>query len=633
MRTITACNLDCSDGCSLIVNAGRSGKIKIRGNPDHPITQGFTCAKIHRYPGMLLGPNRLTNPMLHQDGGWQVISWDYALDLCAEKIQASRADPQTILHVQGGGAKGILGRVSEMFFSLLGASSTHGGLCDTAGETANLLDFGALDMNDIRDLADAKWIVNWGRDLPRASVHQTAMIKKARKSGARLLTISPGGDMCSGLNDQTIRINPGCDRFLAAAAVCLLLERGRISPKAAGRTANWAEFAALIQENSLDDLVKAAGASRRDAELLAQWYGRGEPVASLIGWGLQRHPYGTQNVRYINALALLSGQIGIKGGGSYFGISSARNFNTSWVAAGQTPRTFSMPRIGEEMLRADPPVEFMWINGGNPVNQAPDSIRTAEAVAKVPFVVAVDGFMNDTAERADLVLPCALNLEREELVGCFSHNFINYARPAWPPPGESRTDHDILTELGKRLDPPIEIPGLDELIQTCLDSPFLDVNLSELKQKGFAQAKRPWLAFEGLKFAHEDGRYHLPTKLSAEPEAPEGYPLRLLSLIRKDALHSQMAPDEHQDPPPVWLAPDSRAWRQVDTSHDVYLASPLGRIKVEPREMEGLHPDSVVYRRDDWMSLGGGVNQIIAAVLTDEGEGAAYYAQYVRLEN
>jgi hypothetical protein len=49
--------------------------------------------------------------------------------------------------------------------------------------------------------------------------------------------------------------------------------------------------------------------------------------------------------------------------------------------------------------------------------------------------------------------------------------------------------------------------------------------------------------------------------------------------------------------------------------------------------LPGLHPDAVIYRRGDWISRGGGVNQLIAAGLTDVGSGAAYYDQHVRLEN
>ena len=63
------------------------------------------------------------------------------------------------------------------------------------------------------------------------------------------------------------------------------------------------------------------------------------------------------------------------------------------------------------------------------------------------------------------------------------------------------------------------------------------------------------------------------------------------------------------------------------------MVSPLGRLKVRVKYLQGLHPEVVIYRRGDWMKFGGGANQLIAAELTDLGDGAAYYSQYVRLEN
>jgi hypothetical protein len=71
----------------------------------------------------------------------------------------------------------------------------------------------------------------------------------------------------------------------------------------------------------------------------------------------------------------------------------------------------------------------------------------------------------------------------------------------------------------------------------------------------------------------------------------------------------------------------------IDPNKEVYVVSPLGRLKVTLEIVSGLHPAVVLYRRGGWMSRGGGVNQLIAAGLTDIGSGAPFYDQYVRLEN
>jgi anaerobic selenocysteine-containing dehydrogenase len=233
---------------------------------------------------------------------------------------------------------------------------------------------------------------------------------------------------------------------------------------------------------------------------------------------------------------------------------------------------------------------------------------------------------------ADLILPCTLNLEQENLNPSYFHDFINHARPAFSPPAGARSDHWILTQVGQRLTPAINLASMEELIAASLPS-ATGVGLEELRRTGYVQIKRPAVSFEGLRFAHPDERYRFPEELHPDPAAPGGYPLRLLNLIRAEATHSQILPEDHIHPPKVYLSADNPVWNSLKSSQPVFMVSPLGRLEVLLMELPGLHADVVAYRRGDWLRLGGGANQLIADVATDHGSGAAYYAQYVRLEN
>jgi anaerobic selenocysteine-containing dehydrogenase len=636
MDRVTACTLDCPDACSLLVSGTDPEALRIRGNPEHPVTAGFTCARIRRLGRRLTHPQRITTPLLRVGGGWQAIRWDEALDLCADKIQSFRAEAASILHIHGFGDKGVLSLASPYVFARLGASGITGSLCDEAGIAASIADFGSLETNDILDLAKARRIVNWGKDLGRSSIHVAGLIRRAQRHGAKVLTISPGGDGNRHFTDSFIRIRPGTDRFLAAAVIRLLLDRGKIRESILERTRNWPQFSRVVTGRSLADLMAAGGVGQMDVEELYSWYGAEEPVATLIGWGLQRHRYGGENVRFINALALLSGNIGRPGTGSYFNIASMRNFNRSWLAEGigGERRALLLPRIGEEILRTqEPPVRMIWVSGCNVVNQAPDSRGVARGFAATEFKVVVDAFMNDTASMADLVLPCSLMLEKEDVVGSFLHNYVNYARKVVEPPGQARSDFGILSELGRRLDPPILLPTAEEFLRKTLDSPHLGISLDEIRRLGFVRAKRPEIAYCDLRFDHPDGRYRLPTDLHQEPQPPPGYPFRLLTLVRRESIHSQILPEEHDTPPRVWIGADNPAATDLDLGRDVFLVSPLGRLKVKVECARDLHPQVVLYRRGDWMSLGGGANQLVAAEITDMGDCAAFYSQHVRLEN
>jgi anaerobic selenocysteine-containing dehydrogenase len=409
-----------------------------------------------------------------------------------------------------------------------------------------------------------------------------------------------------------------------------------IPDEVAARCRHPEKFRELIRSRSLEELLAACEVSAADAEPLFNLYASVKPLATFIGAGLQRYRYGGENVRFINALALVSGNVGRCGGGVYFHLHSYRNLDLSWIkgAGHKGRRAFPIATIGRDILAAEnPPIRMIWVNGTNVVNQAPGALETARAFDAVEFRVVVDAFMNDTAARADLVLPCTLMLEQEDIVGSFLHEYVQYVAPVFAPPPEARTDLWIVSELGKRLNPPVTMPAPEDCLRAALTSPHLDATLEELKAKRFVRSKRPRIAYEGLRFDHGDGKYRFPGQLHDEPPAPSGYPLRLLTLVRRTAIHSQILPEDQQPLPTVWVAPESPVLSSLDAAEKAVLVSPLGRLPVNIRLMPGLHPGTVIYRRGDWMSRGGGANQLIAAGMTDLGGGAPFYDQYVRLEN
>ncbi len=490
-KTLSACTLDCQDTCSTIVQRGfKNGKetITIKGNPDHPFTRGLICRKGRNALRRLKSPERITTPLFKQNGLFHPISWDAALDLTAKKIKALRPTPSAMLHVRHYGYRGVLSNGSKYLFNVLGASTTCGALCDDAGCTAYMEDFGALEMNDPTELLHADHIINWGKDLSRSSIHLMDLIKQARHRGCCITTISPGGDGNKKISDRMIRVRPGRDRFLAAAIIKVILERDLEDASAVSHVQNFHSFREMVTAPSLSALLKACDCSTDDLEYLVEALtarktdcnaGKKETphafetdadtllhhngkedlntadraaVAILMGWGIQRYRFGGETVRYLNALSFLTGHVGQSGGGTYFNISSGRNLNSDWVsAAGSPARALLLPRIGKEILHADPPIEFLLADGSNFVNQAPDAATTIKAMEAIPFKVVIDAFMTDTASRADLILPCALDYEREEIVGSCLHNYVNYAAPLFAPSGAARCDFDIMADLASRL--------------------------------------------------------------------------------------------------------------------------------------------------------------------------------------
>ncbi|MCF8037769.1 MAG: molybdopterin-dependent oxidoreductase [Desulfohalobiaceae bacterium] len=627
---LTACTKDCPDACSLIVTESDKG-FSIKGNPEHPITLGLTCGKIQNHLRRLQSKNRITAPLLKKEGSWQEISWDQALDFCAKKIKpVLDRDPSRLLHIHDGGARGVTKETAAWFFRKLGCSVTHGSLCDATGIQASLKDFGALKHNDIRDLGQADWIVNWGREVTSSSIHLAAILQKARKNGTRVLSICPGGRAFRSFSDRIMTIPPGRDRFLALAVLKLLQDSGQLDSKQQKQCNGLPEHQAVLDQHSLTELQDLTGINEEDIRFLADIYAK-RPVASLLGWGLQRHLFGGENVRWINALAWQSGNVGIKGAGIYFNMSSNSLLDYSWLGP-TTNRSLSLPAIGSEIKTADPGIELAWIARSNVVNQAPDSRRLAEVFTGIDCLVVVDAFMTDTAACADLILPPSLMWEEEDLVGSCLHYGLQYAARAVSPPPGVRSDLGMVKELNDRLGGPAHLPSRQRCLENCLRPYSQDITLQKLKTDGFAWIEENPVVFqEGTD--HPDGRFQLITHISPEPEPDPDYPLRLLSLINKNFIHSQVLPAEHVLPPRVECHPRAPGVPELDLNQKIFLVSPLGRLEVDLVFDHSLETGTIVYRRGDWMRLGGGVNQLIKARLTDLGVGAAYYQQQVRLEN
>ncbi len=635
MKAITVCTMDCPDACSLVATSEPDGSLRIRGNPEHPFTKGIVCGKIKKHVERLKNPARIAHPMLKKDGAWERISWEEALDLCAEKIDRLRKTPESILHIHGEGAKGVVKQVGKLFFNLLGATRLKGSLCDAAGIVAYYKDFGSRKNHDLADLLDSRKIAIWGKDLSRSSIHTADMVKSAKKRGASVLSISPEGGQNRLFSDHGIVLRPGTDRLLAAAAIRRLLQRRGAAPCVVSASANWDKFRRLIEKQSVSRLLSECDVSEKDLETLCDYYSDDAPCATLVGAGIQRYEFGGENVRFVNALAMVSGNIGRPGGGSYFHLNSLGNFDTGWTRPDDAPpqRVFREPLVGKEILAADPPVKMVWVNGSNIVNQAPDIETMRKAFERIEFKVVADAFMTDTAQLADLFLPCTLMLEQDDVVGSYVHHFVHLADAVATPPGLARDDHWIFSRVAERLSPPIRLPDKPTCIRKSLESGISNLSLDELRRRRFIMVERERIPYQGLVFDHRDGKYRFPRSLHPEPSPPPGYPLRLLSLVRRNAIHSQIPPENQSSPPLVRVSPETLRFLNIDPERKVYLVSPLGRMEVRIETKAGLYPGALVYRRGDWYCQGGGVNRLVEAFATDMGSGAAFYRQYVRLEN
>ena len=137
-----ACPHDCPDTCAMLVTVEDGRATRVAGDPDHPFTQGFLCAKVNRYLERTYHRDRLLHPMRRVGpkgmGIFERISWDDALAEITERLRAIAQSPegaQAILPYSYAGTMGLVqgSSVDRRFFHLLGASKLDRTICSMAG--------------------------------------------------------------------------------------------------------------------------------------------------------------------------------------------------------------------------------------------------------------------------------------------------------------------------------------------------------------------------------------------------------------------------------------------------------------------------------------------------------------------
>ncbi len=227
----STCALDCPDACSVLVTVEDGRATKLRGNPDHPVTRGFLCAKVARYLEREYSPSRLLYPQRRTgakgEGRFVRISWDEALDEIASRLTAIAREhgPESILPYSYAGTMGLLqgGSMDRRFFHKLGASRLDRTICSTAGMVATARVLGTRYGTEPEQFAHSKLIIAWGANILGTSVHLWPFIVEARRKGARFITIDPVKNRTGKLSDRHYFIQPGTDLALALGMMHVII--------------------------------------------------------------------------------------------------------------------------------------------------------------------------------------------------------------------------------------------------------------------------------------------------------------------------------------------------------------------------------------------------------------------------
>jgi anaerobic selenocysteine-containing dehydrogenase len=636
----TTCSRDCPDSCGIVVTVEDGRITKHKGDPRHGVTRGFLCSRGNDYLKRFYDPNRLLYPLQRTATGWQRLSWDEALDLIATKLQYYRANfgPRSVLVVNYSGINTWIPKVMRSLFwsHFGGATFSSGGLSVEACEAAQDLDFGGDCTHEPEDLVNSRAFVVWGKNIAVTRQHWMPFVNEAKKNGAPLYVIDPVRNATAQRADRFYQIRPGSDGLLALGVARLLLERQAIDRAfIADHTVGFEAYRRLVFSHSLDEVAEATDLTVEQIGEIADLYASRKPLATMIGLGPSYWTNGGAAVRLIDALAAISGNVGVSGGGANTDKAGAPGLNLSLleVASESETREILLPRLGEDILSAtDPPIKMGWIAGANPAGTAPDTNRVREGLESLEFLVVVEQFMSATAELADLVLPCTTYLEMDDLVVAYGHNWLGLTNQVVPPQGEAKTDAEILQLLAEKLGFGEVLSGKPEEWLRRLLEPLAEAGLT-LEKLCEGPVLNPMvdpIPFADHNFRTPSGKFEFVGAFSPTRLLPDGR-LSLMATKTLRMVNTQILPEDLPDEPIARVHPETLTQLGLRDGEKAWLASEAGQMPVKLAADETVRRDVVLLNPALWKGELSGVNQLREAWLTDIGNGAAMHETVVTL--
>lgn len=392
MNKSTACPLDCFDACEIEY---RGGKLKGKSSG---YTQGFLCPHINHYSDY----ERITTPRYKG----KEISMEEALNKLRELLDENYKSET--LYYRGSGNFGLMQEVSDHFFASVGATLTTGSLCDGAGEAGIIEGRGSNKNMPMSEIAKSEVVVFWGRNPHTTSSHLLPLIKDKT-----IIVIDPVQTKIAKMADIHLQIKPHTDLYLAMLLTRFLHINGSCDDEYLEKYASEAEeFYELTQTIRIKSMLENIGITLGQVgDILAHI--EDKKVAFVCGVGIQKYRDGADVLRAIDAIAVTLGLFGKEGSGvAYLGDSKEGIVSPFMTKA---------KRVSKVNTEFDT-FKTVFIQGANPLEQMPDSLRVQNAIAHTQNVIYFGLYENATSRRADLVIPAKTFLEKNDIRTSYSHN-------------------------------------------------------------------------------------------------------------------------------------------------------------------------------------------------------------------
>lgn len=433
----TTCVL-CSHNCGMRVDVKDNTIVAVRSDKSSPSTRGYSCNKGYAIPHYVHHKQRVETPLKRRpDGSFEEISWDQAISEIADKLNhirhhyAPRAIGLAGIGGQGNHANAfgatpfMYGIGSPTFFNALAQEKTQHALVDRR------LFRGTPDlyMPGDEEFAEFALIIGTNPMISNRGVNATETLKAMIQDDNRqMVVVDPRVSDTARRADRHLRIKPGQDFYLLTAMAAIIVQEGLANEEfLRDKTRGYKQVKALLQSVDIDDMTKRCELERADIELTAREYANASRACISYDLGIEQCPNSTLASYLIRVLALLTGNVGQRGGNPFVQLFGPKQpFVSSWAKALESGieaipmflpmASFSPNLIPEEILSAHPDrIRALIVDGANPLVSYADTSRFREAFEKLDLLVVIEPAMTETARAADYVLPTPTGYEKWEM--------------------------------------------------------------------------------------------------------------------------------------------------------------------------------------------------------------------------
>jgi anaerobic selenocysteine-containing dehydrogenase len=509
-----ACPHDCPDACGVLITIEDGRAAKIQGDPEHPVTRGFLCAKVAKYLDRVYSPERVLYPMrrvgpkgpvgaanvvtgdpARPSGAklrsFQRISWDEALDEITHRLRRIVAEYgcEAILPYSYGGTLGALNGASmdRRFFHRLGASQLERSICSTAGEAGLKSVIGIKLGTEPEQFAHSRYIIAWGSNIHGNNVHLWPFIEEARRKGAKLVVIDPYRTRTARRADWYLPINPGTDAALALGLMHVIINENLFDADYVSHyTVGFEDLKARAEQYPPEKVARwtGTGISADDIRKLAREYATERPSVIRVNYGIQRSERGGMSMRAVTMLPCLIGSWKELGGGLQMSLGGSFGLNKEALempelmqkALGRPARIVNMVQLGSVLNSAKmvPPIQALFVYNSNPAAVCPNHNEVVRGLKRPDlFTVVHEQFFTDTTDYADIVLPATTFFEHKDLQTAYGHYYLQVSNQAMDPVGECRSNVEMFRALAERMgfEDDCFRESVDSMIDCALESP------------------------------------------------------------------------------------------------------------------------------------------------------------------